>query len=98
MTYAPANRYGWRSTERGHIIPPMSTLFDELERQARALPPKEKATLARILIDALDPTVDPGVEQLWINEAQRRYDAFLRGELKALPGDEVMARARSRLK
>ena len=79
-------------------MPPMSTLFEELERQARALPPKEKATLARILIDALDPTVDPGVEQLWINEAQRRYDAFLRGELKALPGDEVMARARSRLK
>ena len=76
----------------------MSTLFDELERQARALAPAEKATLARILIDALDPTVDPGVEQLWIAEAQRRYDAFLRGELKTFPGDEVMARARNRLK
>jgi len=76
----------------------MSTLFDELEKQARALTPREKATLARILIDELDPTVDPGVEQLWIDEAQRRYDAFLRGKLKALAGDEVMARARSRLK
>lgn len=33
-----------------------------------------------------------------VDETQLRYDAFLRGELKALPGDEVMARAQSRLK
>ncbi len=79
-------------------MPPMGTLFDELERQARALAPQEKATLARILIEALDPTVDPGVEQLWIAEAQRRYDAFLRGELTARHGDEAMAKARSRLR
>ena len=75
----------------------MSTLFDDLERQARALSPNEKATLARILIDELDPALDAEVEQLWIAEAQRRYDAFQRGELEALPGDEVMARVRNRL-
>lgn len=74
----------------------MSTLFDELERQARTLTPREKASLARILIEELDPALDAGVEQVWIEEAQRRYDAFLKGE--ALPGDVVMARARSRLK
>ena len=76
---------------------PMSTLLDDLERQARALTLREKATLARILIEELDPALDAEVEQLWIAEAQRRYDAFLNGELEALPGDEVMARARSRL-
>ena len=76
---------------------PMSTLLDDLERQARALTPREKATLARILIEELDPALDAEVEQLWIAESQRRYDAFLNGELEALPGDEVMARARSRL-
>ena len=75
----------------------MSTLFDDLERQARGLSPNEKATLARILIEELDPALDPEVEQLWIAEAQRRYEAFLKGELKTLPGDEVMARARRRL-
>ena len=76
---------------------PMSTLLDDLERQARALTLREKATLARILIEELDPALDAEVEQLWIAESQRRYDAFLNGELEALPGDEVMARARSRL-
>ena len=76
----------------------MSALFDELEKQARLLTPQEKATLARILIDELDPATDGQVEQLWIAEAQRRYDAYLRGELESLPGDEVMSRARTRLK
>jgi putative addiction module component (TIGR02574 family) len=76
----------------------MSTLFDELERQARTLTPREKASLARILIEELDPSADAGIEQVWIDEAQRRYDAFLKGELEALPGDAVMARARNRLK
>lgn len=76
----------------------MSTLFDEVEKQARSLSPQEKASLARILIEELDPTIDEGVEQVWIHEAQRRYDAFLKGEIEARPGDAVMARARNRLK
>ena len=75
----------------------MSTLLDELERQARALTQREKATLARILIEELDPSLDAEVEELWIAEAQRRYEAFRNGELEALPGDEVMSRARRRL-
>ena len=76
----------------------MSTLFDELEKQTRLLTPQEKATLARILIEELDPSTDTEVEQIWIAEAQRRYQAFLKDEIESLAGDEVMSRARSRLK
>jgi putative addiction module component (TIGR02574 family) len=76
----------------------MSTLFDELEKQTRLLTPQEKATLARILIEELDPSTDTEVEQIWIAEAQRRYQAYLKGEIESLAGDEVMSRARSRLK
>lgn len=76
----------------------MSALFDELEKQARTLTAGEKATLARILIDDLDPSLDADVEKLWVAEAQRRYEAFRNGELEALPGDDVMVRARRRLK
>jgi len=36
----------------------MSALFDNLEKQARLLNPQEKATLARILIEELDPAAD----------------------------------------
>lgn len=76
----------------------MSAHFDDIERQARLLPLKQKAALARVLIEELDQAVDADVERLWIDEAQRRYDAYLKGELEALPGDEVMARARNRIK
>ena len=76
----------------------MSTHFDDIERQARALPFKEKAALARLLIEELDQAVDSDAEQSWIDEAQRRYDAFKNGELEALPGDAVMESARNRLK
>ena len=75
----------------------MSIAFDELEKQARALPLKEKAALARVLIEELDMSFDADAEQLWIAEAKGRHDAFLKGELEALPGDEIMDRARKRL-
>jgi hypothetical protein len=76
----------------------MSAQFDDIERQARSLPLKEKAALARVLIEELDTSIDADAERLWLDEAQRRYDAYLKGELEAFPGDDVMARARSRIK
>ncbi len=76
----------------------MSARFHDLKMQARALTIKEKAAFARLLIEELDTSVDANAEQLWIDEAQRRYDAYQRGELEARPGDEVMARVRNRLK
>lgn len=75
----------------------MSALFDELEKQTRLLTPQEKAALARLLIEELDPSVDSEVERIWIAEAQRRYQAYLRGEIDSFPGDEVMSRVRGRL-
>jgi putative addiction module component (TIGR02574 family) len=76
----------------------MSAHFQDLAMQVTALPVEEKAALARLLIEQLDPSVDANVEQLWIDEAQRRYDAYQKGELDSRPGDEAMARARNRLK
>lgn len=75
----------------------MSALFDEVQKQAQMLTPQEKAALAHLLIEELDSAGDPDVERLWIAESQRRYQAYLRGEVQSLPGDEMMARARSRL-
>jgi putative addiction module component (TIGR02574 family) len=76
----------------------MSALLEELTKQTRLLTAQEKATLARILIEGLDAATDSNVEQLWVAESQRRYEAYLRGEIEASPGDEVMTRARNRLK
>ncbi len=74
----------------------MSMTFEELEKEVRQLSAEEKVTLARILIEDLDSSADEGVEHLWIEEAQRRYDAFRRGDGEAKSGEEVMRRARKR--
>jgi hypothetical protein len=72
----------------------MSAHFDDKQKQASSLPLKDKAALARALIEELDTMVDADAEQVWIVEAQRRYDAYLKGDLEAPPGDEVMNRVR----
>ncbi|HJP92018.1 MAG TPA: addiction module protein [Pyrinomonadaceae bacterium] len=76
----------------------MSALLDELEKQSRLLTVQEQATLARILIEGLDQSKVSDVEQLWVSESLRRYEAYLKGEIEAYPGDEVMTRARNRLR
>ena len=76
----------------------MSALLEELKKQSRLLTTQEKATLARILIEEIDASHVKNVEQLWIAESQRRYEAYLNGEIEAHSGAEVMTRARNRLK
>ena len=75
----------------------MSALFDQVQKQAQMLTPQEKAALVHLLIEELDSSTDADVQQLWIEESQRRYAAYLSGELQPVSGDEVMARIRSRL-
>ena len=75
----------------------MSALFDQVQKQARMLTTQEKAALAHLLIEELDSSPDADVEQLWIEESRRRYEAYLRGDMRSLPGDEVMARLKNRL-
>jgi putative addiction module component (TIGR02574 family) len=70
----------------------MSARFDDLARQAKSLSREEKEALVRDLIDDLDSASEQEIERLWVEEARRRYDEYLRGEVQAIPADEVMAR------
>ena len=76
----------------------MASNFEKLEKEVRALSFREKAALTRMLVEDLDPTVDENVEEMWIEEAQRRYEAYRAGNLKAVLGEEAIRRARKRLK
>ena len=44
----------------------------------------------------MDELTDAEYDELWAAEAEARYAAFLRGEVEAEDGDEVLARARNR--
>ena len=70
----------------------------ELRKELDKLTPKQKAELARTLIDSLDEDSDENVEQLWLDEAARRYEAYRRGEMSSRPAVEVFARVRARLR
>jgi hypothetical protein len=57
-----------------------------------------KAPLARLPIEELDLSINiTDAEQLWIEEVRASHDAFLKGKLEAVPGEEVRERARKRL-
>ncbi len=76
----------------------METTYEAIEQAAKQLTIKQKAALAHTLLKDLDEGEDEDVQALWMDEAKRRYDAYLRGEMEAIDGDEVMARLRNSLK
>lgn len=75
----------------------MSTEYKKLEKEILALSSKQKAALAITLIEELDDSKDENVEELWIEEAERRYQSYKAGELEAVQGEEALKRVRNRL-
>jgi len=76
----------------------MSTATAEIEARIRALSPDEKAELIRSLIAELDGPADTGVEAAWVKEAQRRHREVVEGKVQPVPGEQVFANLRERLK
>ena len=72
----------------------MATHFAELERQAHELSDDERARLALSLIESLEPAEEGDVEAAWRAEIEARLAAYDRGEVKAIPGEDVFAEVR----
>jgi putative addiction module component (TIGR02574 family) len=74
----------------------MSKSVSDLESEARRLTTKERARLIRRLIVTLEADDEGDVEQLWLDEAERRLAAYRRGETSSHPGEEVFEAILSR--
>lgn len=61
-------------------------------REAFDLPENDRATLAGLLIESLEPPPDPDVEELWAEEAERRWREIESGAAVTIPWEEVKAR------
>lgn len=72
--------------------------IQELESQLLQLEPHTRAALAKVLLASLDELADEEYDALWAEEAEARYADFLAGRTSAVDGDDVMARARARLR
>jgi len=75
----------------------MSDAVAEIEAKIRALSPKAKVELVRSLIAELDGPPDGGVDQAWLEEAQRRHSEIASGAVKAVPGEQVLKNLHARL-
>lgn len=64
-----------------------------LSAQARKLSPGERIELVDAILASLDEP-DPAIDRLWASEAEDRLAAYRRGEIKAVPLQEVLAKYR----
>jgi putative addiction module component (TIGR02574 family) len=68
--------------------------LNELEQQARALSPEERAKLAEALLDSLRDAPVAAIEAAWEQEIEARAAAYDRGELQTVSAEDVFAEAR----
>ncbi|MFH1147816.1 MAG: addiction module protein [Pseudomonadota bacterium] len=64
---------------------------DQLAKKAMGLRPTERIRLVDAILYSLDKP-DPDVEKSWIAESESRYEAYKRGELKAIDWEEIRKR------
>jgi len=69
--------------------------LEELESEIRKLPPKERAALAKRVIESLDDLSESEIEALWTEQAERRLDELEEGLATEIPAEEVLRRARA---
>lgn len=75
----------------------MAASADTIENEALSLPLEDRARLVVHLLQSIEerPCGDPqAVERAWLAEAQRRYNAYQRGEVKAIPAEDVFSELR----
>lgn len=67
----------------------MAMNMSDLEREARSLPVSDRVQLAQSLLTSVDPGEDVDAEDIWLVEAERRYQAYRQGRITARPSTEV---------
>ena len=69
--------------------------IDELRREALGLDLSSRARLANELLGGLDDLSEAEIEQLWLEESQRRLEEVASGAVEAVSADEALAKARA---
>ncbi|MBF0107798.1 MAG: addiction module protein [Magnetococcales bacterium] len=71
----------------------MDATATAIEAQARKLSPSARLELVDAILSSLDEP-DREMDRLWSQEAEERLAAYRRGEMKAIPLDDVLAKYR----
>ena len=76
----------------------MSRDIKDIAAEALELPLTARAELAGQLLDSLEELTEEENDQLWAQEAERRYAEYKAGRITAAPAEGVFERLRSREK
>jgi len=75
----------------------MLTDIKIVEAEAMALPVSQRAALAQHLLASLDDVDEEENERLWLEESQRRYNAYKKGNLSSRDAFEAITDMREQL-
>jgi hypothetical protein len=67
----------------------------EIEAEIKKLDLKDRAALAKWIVESLDDLSEEEVQALWAEEAERRLDEMEQGEVPEIPAKEALRRARA---
>lgn len=70
----------------------MSANSEQILQQVLGLSPEDRAEIVERLLASFQAPPDPLLDELWAREAEDRLDAYDRGELGAVPEEDVLAR------
>jgi hypothetical protein len=67
----------------------------ELETEIKKLGLKDRAALAKLIVESLDELSEAEIEVLWVEEAELRLDELEQGLVTEIPAEEALRRARA---
>ena len=78
----------------------MAHSLAEIENNALRLPPEDRARLAVRLLSSLEETTESPeeIEELWVAEAERRFQELRDGVVQGIPAQKVFAELRAKRK
>lgn len=71
----------------------MAKIVDRLAAEIHGLPDVEKLQLVDTILADMDRP-DPEIDQVWAEEARKRWAAYKAGQVPAVPYEMVMAKHR----
>ena len=72
----------------------MSVIANKVVEEALSLPSDERVSLVEKLLTSLNLPIQAEIDQMWMEEAERRVSQIERGDVELIPGDEVFAKIR----
>ena len=63
-------------------------ITQELQKKALSLKAIDKIHIIEMMLQSLEKT-DAEIEKEWINESERRYDAYKKGQIEAIPLEKI---------